>query len=98
MSITETQRNGRIKGYGLDAPSRDSAINALARFMNLHEAEQLWDSACTTHSILSNTSNLDELQKAFEVLSSKPGTVGVVGKSLMVRANSYKLLNRKKNG
>ncbi len=96
--MTETQTIGRVKGYGLDAPSRDSAINALTRFMEKGEAEELWDSACTTHNVLSNTSNLDELQKAFEALSSKPGTVGVVGKSLLVRVNSYKLLNRKQNG
>ena len=89
--------NGRLKGYSLKAPGKEEAIVALSRIMLPEQAEELWESACTTHNILSSTGNIDELENIFKELSENQGTVGVIGKSLLVRVNSYKLLKRKEN-
>ena len=87
--------NDRIKGYDLDPPTKDYAVKALSRFMEESEAISLWESACITYNILANSTNLEELENVFKEISIKPGVVGVVGKSLVVRANSYKVLKMK---
>ncbi len=96
--MLESKKNSRIKGYGLDPPSKLDAVKALAKFMDEKEAEILWESACTTHNILANTDKIEELESVFHEIANRPGTIGVIGKSLLIRANSYKLLNRRNNG
>ncbi len=87
--------NNRLKGYDLDPPTKDYAIKALSRFMDEEDARSLWESACVTHNILANSTNLEDLENVFKDLSVRSGVVGVVGKSLVVRANSYKILKMK---
>jgi len=90
--------NKRIGGYNLDPPTSEYALQSLSKFLDKQEATNIWESACQAHNILPNTNQLDELKAVFEELSSKSGAIGVVGKSLVVRVNSYKLLTRKRNG
>lgn len=88
----------KIRGYELDFPSRQIAFAALGRFLNKEETETLWKKACEDCTVSQNTSNIDQLESVFKYISTQPGAIGVVGKSLNVRVITYRTLSLKQNG
>lgn len=86
--------NERIKGYQLSPPSVEKAITSLTGCLGSAEAQIFWDKACAICGVSNQPKTADELEKVFQFISEKTGTVGVVGKSLVVRARTYKILRR----
>lgn len=95
MSLTQ---NSKVAGYNLELPDRSYAISSLITFIGKSEAESLWQKVCRQAKFSEYTTKPEELEVIFNHIAKEPGSVGVVGKSMVVRAITYKLLKGGKNG
>jgi len=87
-----------VRAYRLAAPNKEAALISLNRIMDSEEAHQVWQMACERCKVSLHPVNLDELTLVFQYISTFSGNVGVIGKSLTVRINTYKILKRNENG
>lgn len=92
----QTNAVGNAAIFGLEEPTKQSAIKNLSRILGKPEAEMLWNSTCYQTGVSPFTEKLEELEKVFRALSLKEGSVGVCGKSLVVIAMTFKNLNGRK--
>ena len=81
------------QGFGLKPPSANYAIESIEKFIGQENAQSLWAKACQTAGIALSSSSPESLEKVFRVLSKEAGAVGVLGRSLSIRALSYRKLN-----
>ncbi len=83
-----------VEGYNFSAPDGRKAVQSFARILGESDAEDLWKKACEQQNVDSTTKNLDDLEAVYRFLSTRPGKTGVVGKSMMVRLRSFKILSQ----
>ena len=93
--MSETKANS-IANYALNQPTAAYAIGSLSRFMTYDEAKALWSNLCRKCAVDPATDDLQELETVFGKVSDMPGATGVVGKSLVVRAITFKTLMQKR--
>jgi hypothetical protein len=81
-----------VPGYGLAPPTPSDALAFLARAVGPDAAANEWLRACTAAHAPSAGLSVDEMMRVSEELASREGVVGVIGKSLVVRVRTYRLL------
>lgn len=81
-----------IPGYGLVPPTRHDALAFLARAVGPDRAAGVWMRACADAGAPSSGLSVDEMMRVSERLAEQEGVVGVIGKSLVVRVRTYRLL------
>jgi hypothetical protein len=81
-----------IPGYDLSPPSRHDALAFLARAVGPDRAAGLWMRACADARATRGDLSVDEMMRVSEQLAQQEGVVGVIGKSLLVRVRTYRLL------
>jgi hypothetical protein len=81
-----------IPGYDLAPPTRHDALAFLARAMGPDRAAGIWVRACADARAPQGDLSVDEMMRVSERLAEHEGVVGVIGKSLLVRVRTYRLL------
>ena len=88
---------GALPDYGLSPPSAESGLAALERMLGDLEAETRWAEACRAAGVTWPGDDLDlpQLRAVAEHLSLETDLVSVVGRSLLVRINTYEGIRRR---
>jgi hypothetical protein len=81
-----------IPGYGLGPPTQGDALASLARAVGPDRAAGVWLRACADAGAPRTNLDVDEMMRVAERLAEQEGVVGVIGKSLVVRVRTYRLL------
>jgi hypothetical protein len=81
-----------IPGYDLTPPTSHDALAFLARAVGPDRAASLWMRACADAAAPRAELSPDEMMRVAERLAEQEGVVGVIGKSLVVRVRTYRLL------
>jgi hypothetical protein len=81
-----------VAGYGLVLPNAHDALAFLARAVGPDDAAREWIRACAGAGAPNADLSVDEMMRASEGLAGREGVVGVIGKSLVVRVRTYRLL------
>lgn len=81
-----------VPGYGLAPPASGDALAFLARAVGPDAAAAEWLRACRAAGAPSAGLSVDEMMRVSEELAKREGVVGVIGKSLVVRVRTYRLL------
>ncbi|HLM69098.1 MAG TPA: hypothetical protein VK358_16280, partial [Longimicrobium sp.] len=81
-----------VPGYALALPTPGDALAFLARAVGPDAAAGEWIRACAQARAPSADLSVDEMMRASEELAKREGVVGVIGKSLVVRIRTYRLL------
>jgi hypothetical protein len=84
--------NTAVPGYGLAPPTPDDALAYLARAVGPDRAAGVWLRACSAAGVPRGKLGVDEMMRVAEHLAEEEGVVGVIGKSLVVRVRTYRLL------
>ncbi len=86
-----------VDGYDLNMPNKEMAIQSIEAMFGKEKAATVWEDICKESEANPDSQNIDELSKVFINMSKKEGTLGVLGRSLSIRATSYRILSRIKN-
>jgi hypothetical protein len=91
-----TSQAPTIPRYRLAPPTEDDALAMLARVLGVDQAAATWLRACEEAGVRRTDAGLSpaELARVSETLAKAPGSTGVIGTSLGVRARTWLLLNR----
>jgi hypothetical protein len=81
-----------IPGYGLAPPTPGDVLAFLARAVGPDRAAGLWIRTCAEAGVPSSGLSVDEMMRVSEKLAEQEGVVGVIGKSMVVRVRTYRLL------
>lgn len=81
-----------VPGYGLTPPTAHDALAFLARAVGPDQAAGVWLRTCRQAGAPSANLSVDEMMRVSEGLAEQEGVVGVIGKSLVVRVRTYRLL------
>ncbi len=81
-----------LPGYGLAPPTHDDALAFLARAVGPDRAAGVWLRACADAGTPRTGLDVDAMMRVAEQLAQQEGVVGVIGKSLVVRVRTYRLL------
>ncbi len=81
-----------MNNYGLEAPNRESAIQALSQVIGTKEANTLWSDVCANFAIDEKTERISDLTTIMQTISLKEGAAAVVARSLLIRIKTYQLL------
>lgn len=95
--MAEVNNTYTVDGYDLNMPDRKMAMQSLEGMFGNVKADAIWLEVCKDVEIQPDSKSIDELSKAFVSMSKKEGTLGVLGRSLSIRATSYRILSRIKN-
>jgi hypothetical protein len=82
-----------LPGYGLTLPTSHDALAFLARAVGADRAAGIWVRACADARCSHGNLSVDEMMRVTERLAEQEGVVGVIGKSLLVRVRTYRLLS-----
>ncbi len=92
MSTVTSHTPPSVPGYGLAPPNAHDALAFLARAVGPDAAAGEWIRACAAARVPSANLSVDEMMRVSEELARREGVVGVIGKSLVVRVRTYRLL------
>jgi hypothetical protein len=81
-----------VPGYDLSPPTRHDALAFLARAVGPDRAAGVWMRACADAGVPRGDLSPDEMMRVSETLARQEGVVGVIGKSLVVRVRTWRLL------
>ncbi len=95
--MAEVNNTYTVEGYDLNMPNKQMAITSIDGIFGKEKAETVWLEICKESEVKPDSNNIDELSKVFTNMSKKEGTLGVLGRSLSIRATSYRILSRIKN-
>jgi|GEM_PF-3262038 hypothetical protein len=96
-SHIKEEENALIDGYDYQRPSRSFALRTLISALGRIPANNAWKQACRKANVSEHSDEFDDLEMIFNNLSHQSGVVGVIGKSLMVRASVFKTLFKHTN-
>ena len=83
-----------VPGYGLAPPTPEDALAFLARGVGADRAAAVWMRACQDAGVPGRGAlTVEQMMHVAERLGEHEGVVGVIGKSLVVRARTYRLLS-----
>lgn len=82
-----------IPGYDLTPPTSHDALAFLARAVGPDRAASVWIRACADAGAPRANLSPDEMMRVSERLAEQEGVVGVIGKSLVVRVRTWRLLS-----
>lgn len=85
-----------VPGYGLEAPSCELVRTSLARYVDDHEVEELWRSACATAGFAEPhvPTSPQELLLVVNALETLDELAAVCAKGLRIRIMAYLVLSR----
>ncbi|HEX2643616.1 MAG TPA: hypothetical protein VHU81_11515 [Thermoanaerobaculia bacterium] len=87
-----------IPGYDLELPREIDVIHSLMRMLGPEKGLETWRAVCRESGIRDPESrlSLDQLSEVARELSRQPGLVSVIGRTLSIRLNSYRALDRER--
>lgn len=94
---TKEEESALIDGYDYQRPSRNFALRTLISALGRIPANRAWKQACRAADVSEHSNEFDDLEMIFNNLSHQSGIVGVIGKSLLVRATVFRTLFKHTN-
>ena len=91
-STVTTPPSPAVPGYNLTPPTSHDALAFLARAVGPDRAASVWIRACADAGAPRAELSPDEMMRVSERLAEQEGVVGVIGKSLVVRVRTWRLL------
>lgn len=74
--------------------SHERTLHSLERLLGEHEAQKTWQQVCRAAEVADPASpDLDELGRIATVLSGYQGPLSLVGNSLSIRIQTYRMLH-----
>lgn len=92
MPMLEEDTAAVIDGYNFQRPSRTFALRVLISSLGRIPAMDAWRQAAANADVSDHSDEFDDLVLIFSNLASQSGVVGVIGRSLSVRAATYRAL------
>ena len=84
----------KTKGYSYEVPSEISAKKYLGKYFSEEEVDEMWNEVCTkTFGRIYIIESFEDLEKVYRCLLEKGGIPAVVGRSLIIKLSTYKILS-----
>lgn len=81
---------------GLHRPTEHEVVAALADLVGEQNARQVWEAACAEfHGAAAPAERLDDLYRVVRYLGDWPGLIGIVGRSMRIRIETFVALQRR---